>query len=171
MPRHASAVALAVAADLGYPRLPETLHSTLEPTNGPRAKGCGASCTAVVWVIRAERHEYRYSALLDGERIGHVACVQVGDVIVVPHLYVDAAFRSMGLDLDLVRALCGDAQDEGLTVLTGSTFMQRFAYLHPRFDAILRMPHPGETATIAAVVQAAEDYEESRLAAESVSRG
>ena len=124
-----------------------------------------------MWVIRAERHEYRYSALIDGERIGHVACVQVGDVIAVPHLYLDAAYRNMGLDLDLVRPLCGDAREEGLTVLTGSTFMQRFAYLHPRFDAILRMPHPGETAAIASVVRAAEAYEERLLAAESSSGG
>jgi predicted GNAT family acetyltransferase len=116
-----------------------------------------------MWVIRAERGEYRYSALVDGERVAHAARVQVGDLVVVPHLYVDAPYRATGLDLDLARAICGDARDEGLTVLAGSVFMQRFSYLHPRFDAVLRVPYPGEVAMLAPLVEAAEGYEESRL--------
>ncbi len=117
-----------------------------------------------MWTIRAERDEYRYSALVDGDRIGHAARVQVGGLVVVPHLYVDAPYRNTGLDLDLARAICGDARDDGLTVLAGSVFMQRFAYLHPGFDAVLRTPYPGEIAMLAPLVDAAEGYEESRLA-------
>jgi len=132
--------------------------------DGPRAKGRGASCVVKMWVIRAERHEHRYSALIDGERVGHAACVQIGDIVVVPHLYVESAYRATGLELDLVRAVCRDAQNAGLAVLTESAFMQRFAYLHPGLGGTLRMPYPGEIASILPVIQAAEEYEEIRLA-------
>lgn len=116
-----------------------------------------------MWEIRAEHAEHRYSAFLDGERIGHAACVRVGDVVVVPHVYVDAPYRSMGVESDLAAAICADALKGGVAVLASSEFLRRFAYQHPRFDTIVRDPYLGEMAVLEPLIVAAEDFEESRL--------
>lgn len=145
----------------------------------PRIAQCNAASRAVgrcaregaavprgvqMWEIRAEREEHRYSAFLDGARIGHAAWVRVGDVVVVPHVYVDALYRSTGVESDLAGAICADAQKEGATVLASSVFLQRFAYRHPQYDKVLREPHPGEMALIGPLVDAAESIEEAGLA-------
>lgn len=116
-----------------------------------------------MWIIRAECEENRYSAFLDGQRIGHAAWVRVGDVVVVPHTRVDALYLNAGVGTELARGICDQARADGLTVVAGCDFMHRFSYLHPTYDSMLRAARPGELERLAPLIRAAEDYEESCL--------
>lgn len=116
-----------------------------------------------MWVIRAEHEENRYSAFLDGQRIGHAAWVLVGNLVIVPHTRVEAPYLNAGVGTDLARDICEHARADGLSVVAGCDFMHRFSYLHPTYDSVLRAAHPGELEALAPLIQAAVDYEERRL--------
>ena len=45
--------------------------------------------------IRDEREEGRYTAYLDGVRLGHATWVKVHDTVVLPHVEVDRACREV----------------------------------------------------------------------------
>jgi predicted GNAT family acetyltransferase len=116
-----------------------------------------------MWNIRAEREENRYSAFFDDERVGHAAWVPIGRVVIVPHMCAEALHRSAGVGVELARGICEDARKAGVTVVAACDAMHRFAYLHPRFDDVLRAAHPGELAILAPLIEAAEEFEERRL--------
>jgi predicted GNAT family acetyltransferase len=123
-----------------------------------------------MWVIRAEREEHRYSAFLDGVRVGHAAWVRIGEVVVVPHVYVEHAYRFAGVDTETARAICEDARERELMVLAGCPFMLGYRYQHPRFDAVLRPPTADERTLIWPLVEDAEAAEERSLAERSAAR-
>jgi uncharacterized protein len=116
-----------------------------------------------MWTIRAEHEENRYSAFLDGERVGHAAWVMIGDRVFVPHTRVGALHRNAGVGMELARGICEDARKAGLMVVAACDLMHRFAYLHPRYDDALRAAYPGELAILAPLIEAAEEFEERRL--------
>ncbi|MBR7832973.1 N-acetyltransferase [Actinospica durhamensis] len=115
--------------------------------------------------IRAQHEENRYSAFIDGELVGHAACLRIGDAVAVPHVQVEPAFRDLGVGSELARSMCRDARALGLRVLALCPFMRRWGQLHPQYGDVLHAPRPGEVAAIAPFVKAAEFRERQRLRA------
>jgi predicted GNAT family acetyltransferase len=105
--------------------------------------------------IRDERDEGRYTAYLDGTRLGHATWVKVHDTVVLPHAEVTRAWENQGIGSMLARRAFEDARAEGLTVLPLCPFMKRWADLHPDFRDIVRAPRPGEMAGVNDAVHAA----------------
>jgi predicted GNAT family acetyltransferase len=116
-----------------------------------------------VWEIRAERDESRYSAFLEGKRVGHAAWIRLGEATVVPHVRVDRAHQGIGIDSELVRCICRDARADGLRVLAHCKYVRHWARLHPQYRDVLRVPGPGEADAIARFVEEAELREERSL--------
>lgn len=109
--------------------------------------------------IRDERDEGRYTAYLDGQRIGYATWVKVHDTVVLPHTEVDPAWNGRGIGSMIARRAFEDARADGLTVLPFCPFMKRWADLHPDFRDIVRAPRPGELPAIDDAVHAARTLE------------
>ena len=109
--------------------------------------------------IRDEREEGRYTAYLDGRRIGYATWVKVHDTVVLPHAEVDPAWERQGIGSMLARRAFEDAKADGLTVLPLCPFMKRWADLHPLFHGIVRTPRPGEMPAVNDAVHAARTLE------------
>lgn len=109
--------------------------------------------------IRDEREEGRYTAYLDGARIGHATWVKVHDTVVLPHAEVERTWENQGIGSMLARRAFEDARADGLTVLPLCPFMKRWADLHPDYRDIVRSPRPGEMASVNDAVHAARTLE------------
>ena len=109
--------------------------------------------------IRDEREEGRYTAYLDGQRIGYATWVKVHDTVVLPHAEVTPAWERQGIGSMLARRAFEDARADGLTVLPLCPFMKRWAELHPDFRDIVRAPRPGEMPSVNDAVHAARTLE------------
>lgn len=109
--------------------------------------------------IRDEREEGRYTAYLDGRRIGYATWVKVHDTVVLPHAEVDPAWERQGIGSMLARRAFEDARADGLAVLPLCPFMRRWADLHPLFRDIVRTPRPGEMPAVNDAVHAARTLE------------
>ena len=105
--------------------------------------------------IRDERDEQsRYSAYIDGLRIGFVSCIQVRDTVLLPYVEVDIDRRDLGLGSLLVRRVMDDARTEGNTVLPVCPFAQRWTDLHPEYVDVARRPKAGELAAVRSLLEA-----------------
>jgi predicted GNAT family acetyltransferase len=109
--------------------------------------------------IRDEREEGRYTAYLNGARLGHATWVKVHDTVVLPHAEVERAWENQGIGSMLARRAFEDARADGLTVLPLCPFMKRWADLHPDYRDIVRSPRPGEMAGVNDAVHAARTLE------------
>lgn len=110
--------------------------------------------------IRDERDEAgRYTAYLDGRRLGHATWVKVHDTVVLPHTEVDRAWEGRGIGSLLARRAFDDARVDGLTVLPFCPFMKRWADLHPDYRDVVRPPRAGELPSIDSAVHAARTLE------------
>lgn len=110
--------------------------------------------------IRDERDECRYSAYLDGRRVGHAAWLLIRETVVLPHVRVDADADAVGIGSLLVRRAFDDARAEGHSVLPWCPYTRRWAQLHPGYRDVTRRPKAGETTFIQRAVAAAEVLEE-----------
>ena len=105
--------------------------------------------------IRDERTEHsRYSAYLDGLRIGFASCIQVRDTLLVPYVEVDVERRDLGIGSLLVRRVMDDARAESNTVLPLCPFARRWVDLHPAYRDVARRPKPGELGAVDSLVEA-----------------
>lgn len=105
--------------------------------------------------IRDERGEHsRYSAYIDGRRIGFASCIQVRDTVLLPYVEVDVERRDLGIGSLLVRRVMDDARDEGNSVLPMCPFARRWADLHPKYLDVARRPKAGELGAVNALVAA-----------------
>jgi predicted GNAT family acetyltransferase len=109
--------------------------------------------------IRDEREVGRYTAYLDGRRIGYATWVKVHDTVVLPHAEVAPAWERQGIGSMLARRAFEDARADGLAVLPLCPFMKRWAELHPEFRDIVRTPRPGEMPAVNDAVHAARTLE------------
>jgi predicted GNAT family acetyltransferase len=109
--------------------------------------------------IRDEREEGRYTAYLNGVRLGHATWVKVHDTVVLPHAEVDRAWEGRGIGSLLARRAFEDARADGLTVLPLCPFMKRWAELHPDYRDVVRTPRPGEMPGVNDAVHAARTLE------------
>jgi predicted GNAT family acetyltransferase len=109
--------------------------------------------------IRDEREDGRYTAYLDGARLGHATWVKVHDTVVLPHTEVDPAWEGRGIGSLLARRAFEDARADGLTVLPFCPFMKRWAELHPDYQDVVRAPRPGEMPSIDSALHAARTLE------------
>ena len=113
--------------------------------------------------IRDERGECRYSAYVDGRRVGHAAWVLVRQTVVLPHVCLDAHARAAGVGSLLLRRAFDDARAEGHTVLPWCPYTRRWAQLHPGYADVARRPRAGERSFVQRVVAGAEMLEEMTL--------
>ena len=105
--------------------------------------------------IRDEREEHsRYSAYIDGLRIGFASCTQVRDTVLLPYVEVDVDRRDLGIGSLLVRRVMDDARTEGNTVLPLCPFARRWADLHPDYLDVARRPKAGEVAAVRSLLEA-----------------
>ena len=105
--------------------------------------------------IRDERAEHsRYSAYLDGLRIGFASCIEVRDTVLLPYVEVDVERRDLGIGSLLVRRVMDDARTEGRSVLPLCPFARRWADLHPGYLDVARKPKAGELGAVNSLVQA-----------------
>jgi predicted GNAT family acetyltransferase len=105
--------------------------------------------------IRDERTEHsRYSAYLEGLRIGFASCIQVRDTIVLPYVEVDVERRDLGIGSMLVRRVMDDARAEGNSVLPLCPFARRWADLHPTYLDVARRAKAGELGAVSSLVEA-----------------
>lgn len=109
--------------------------------------------------IRDERESGRYTAYLDGRRLGHATWVKVHDTVVLPHTEVDKEWEGRGVGSLLARRAFDDARTDKLTVLPLCPYMKRWAELHPDYHDIVRNPRPGELPSIESAVHAARTLE------------
>lgn len=108
--------------------------------------------------IRDERDECRYSAYLDGRRVGHAAWLLIRETVVLPHVRVDADV--VGVGSLLVRRAFDDARAEGHSVLPWCPYTRRWAQLHPGYRDVARRPRTGERTFVQRAVNATEALEE-----------
>lgn len=113
------------------------------------------------WEIRDERDECRYSAYLDGRRVGHVAWLLIRETVVLPHVRVDADV--VGVGSMLVRRAFDDARAEGHSVLPWCPYTRRWALLHPGYRDVARRPRAAERTFIQRAVTATEALEEMTM--------
>lgn len=105
--------------------------------------------------IRDEREDHsRYSAYVDGLRIGFVSWIQVRDTVLLPHVEVDVERRDLGIGSMLVRRAMDDARAEGHTVLPLCPFTRRWVSLHPAYLDVARRPKAGELGAVRSLVEA-----------------
>lgn len=105
--------------------------------------------------IKDERAEHaRYSAYVDGVRIGFASCIQVRDTLLLPHVEVDVDRRDLGIGSMLVRRAMDDARDEGNTVLPLCPFTRRWVDLHPAYLDVARKPKAGEMVAVSSLLAA-----------------
>lgn len=127
--------------------------------------------------IKDERAEHaRYSAYLDGHRIGFASCIQVRDTVLLPHVEVDVERRDLGIGSILVRRVMDDARTEGNSVLSLCPFARRWAELHPMYLDVARRPKPGELGAVNSLVEADRTmrmlhHDEPKLAAPGLESG
>lgn len=106
-------------------------------------------------VVRDEReHENRYTAYLDGRRVGQATAILVRDTILIPHIEVNPDLRDLGIGSLLMRRAFEDARAQGHTVLSLCPFARRWADLHPGYRDVARHPKAGELAAVGALVAA-----------------
>lgn len=113
--------------------------------------------------IRDERGECRYSAYLDGRRVGHAAWVLVRKTVVLPHVRVDIDVCTAGVGSLLLRRAFDDARAEGHSVLPWCPYTRRWAQLHPGYADVARRLRMGERSFVQRAVAAAEAFEEMTL--------
>ena len=113
--------------------------------------------------IRDERSDCRYSAYLDGHRVGHAAWVLVRKTVVLPHVRVDAEARAAGVGSLLLRRAFDDARADGHSVLPWCPYTRRWAQLHPGYADVARHLRMGERSFVQRAVAAAEVLEEMTL--------
>lgn len=107
--------------------------------------------------IRDEREAGgRYTAYLDGQRLGHATWVKVHDTVVLPHTEVEPEWEGHGVGSLLARRAFDDARADGMTVLPFCPFMKRWAELHPDYQDIVRTPRAAELPSIESAVHAAQ---------------
>lgn len=105
--------------------------------------------------IKDERDGHsRYSAYIDGLRIGFASCIQVRDTVLLPYVEVDVERRDLGLGSLLVRRVMDDARTEGNTVLPLCPFARRWTELHPDYLDVARRPKAGELAAVHSLLEA-----------------
>lgn len=105
--------------------------------------------------IRDEREDHsRYSAYVDGMRIGFASWIQVRDTVLLPHVEVDRERRDLGIGSMLVRRAMDDARAEGHTVLPLCPFTRRWVDLHPAYLDVARRPKAGELGAVNSLVEA-----------------
>jgi predicted GNAT family acetyltransferase len=109
--------------------------------------------------IRDEREAGRYTAYLDGRRLGHATWVKVHDTVVLPHTEVEKEWEGRGIGSLLARRAFEDARADKLTVLPLCPYMKRWAELHPDYRDVVRTPRPGELPSIESAVHAARTLE------------
>ncbi len=110
--------------------------------------------------IRDERDECRYSAYLDGRRVGHAAWVLIHETVVLPHVRVEPGAATTGIGSLLVRRAFDDARAEGHGVLPWCPYTRRWAQLHPGYADVARRPRAAECTFVQRAVTAAEAFEE-----------
>lgn len=105
--------------------------------------------------IKDERADHaRYSAYVDGMRIGFASWIQVRDTVLLPHVEVDEDRRDLGVGSMLVRRAMDDARTEGHTVLPLCPFTRRWVDLHPAYLDVARRPKLGELGAVDSLVEA-----------------
>jgi hypothetical protein len=105
--------------------------------------------------IKDEREDHsRYSAYVDGLRIGFVSWIQVKDTVLLPHIEVDEDRRDLGVGSMLVRRAMDDARGEGCTVLPLCPFTRRWVELHPAYVDVARRPKAGELGAVNSLLEA-----------------
>ena len=105
--------------------------------------------------IKDERVDHaRYSAYVDGIRIGFASWIQVRDTVLLPHVEVDEDRRDLGVGSMLVRRAMDDARTEGHTVLPLCPFTRRWVDLHPAYLDVARRPKLGELGAVDSLVEA-----------------
>jgi hypothetical protein len=105
--------------------------------------------------IRDEREDHsRYSAYVDGLRIGFISCIQVRDTVLLPHVEVDKERRDLGIGSMLVRRAMDDARAEDCTVLPLCPFTRRWVELHPAYLDVARRPKAGELGAVNSLLAA-----------------
>ncbi|WP_051451362.1 GNAT family N-acetyltransferase [Actinospica robiniae] len=105
--------------------------------------------------IRDEREEHnRFSAYVQGSRIGYASWILVGETVLLPHVEVDADRHDLGIGSLLVRRVFDEARSRGYTVLALCPFAHRWADLHPAYRDVVRNPKAGELAAVNALLAA-----------------
>lgn len=105
--------------------------------------------------IRDERADHsRYSAYVDGQRIGFASWIQVRDTVLLPHVEVDEDRRDLGIGSMLVRRAMDDARAEGRSVLPLCPFTRRWVDLHPAYLDVARRPKAGEIGAVRSLLEA-----------------
>ncbi|HEU5333068.1 MAG TPA: GNAT family N-acetyltransferase [Actinocrinis sp.] len=105
--------------------------------------------------IRDERAQHdRYTAYLDGVRIGSISSIVVHETVLLPHVEVDPGGHDLGIGSMLVRRAMDDARTEGHTALALCPFARRWVALHPSYLDVARRPQAGEAGAVNALVRA-----------------
>jgi predicted GNAT family acetyltransferase len=111
------------------------------------------SMTAIEIKDEREGHS-RYSAYIDGFRIGFASCIQVRDTVLLPYVEVDLDRRDLGIGSLLVRRVMDDARTEGNTVLPLCPFARRWTDLHSEYLDVARRPKAGELTAVRSLLEA-----------------
>jgi predicted GNAT family acetyltransferase len=105
--------------------------------------------------IRDEREEHqRYSAYVEGVRIGFASWILVRETVLLPHVEVDPDRHDLGIGSMLVRRVYDDARAEERTVLALCPFARRWADLHPAYQDVARTPKAGELTAVKSLIEA-----------------
>jgi uncharacterized protein len=78
-----------------------------------------------------ERH--RYEIMVDGALAGFTLFTVDGDVAIMPHTQIDAAYEGHGLASTLIRAALDDLRGRGLTVVPRCPFVREFIEKNPEY--------------------------------------
>ena len=104
-------------------------------------------------LIHDEReNDNRYTAHLEGRRIGSLSALLVGQTVLLPHIEVDPSRHDLGIGSLLVRRALDDARTDSHTVLALSPFVKRWADLHPDYRDVVRKPIAGELTAVSTLI-------------------
>ena len=88
--------------------------------------------------VRDNPERSRHELFVDGELVGVVDYLLVGDEIVIPHTEIDRAKRGHGLGAVLVQGALDEVMTSGRTVVPQCWYVAEFIDAHPEYQALLR---------------------------------
>lgn len=84
--------------------------------------------------IRYREARSRWELLEDDEVIGVADRVDQGDVVVLPHVEVDASRRGQGLAAQLTASVLDELRAEGRRVVPRCSYVAAFVRRHPEYQ-------------------------------------
>ena len=100
---------------------------------GHARRARGAAMTAQVHDVRDNGEQQRYELSVDGRMIGIADYYRTGDVMVLPHTFIEPRERNQGWGEVLVREALDDIRRQGLRIEPQCWFVAEFVELNPTY--------------------------------------